>query len=226
MTLLNPTEEPKAGCLWEEAKANGRKDFFFFLFLSPPAETVVCLTGFVDRETHALAVRHRTRSKRMRRKCKRCTWSKRQVEENHRVIRCCWFKQTHDPQSSSENLPQAQSHPWCHEWSREMGIIKRTQLSLLFREVYLQRLSVPFRAKLCRASRRLSFLAIPLYCSAMKSRVMSAVASGKGGRGGGWKAALVFLPLLQTAVINLDDSLRSCQARALHRGPLQGKYAI
>lgn len=42
---------------------------------------------------------------------------------------------------------------------------------------------------------------------------MSAVASG---RGRGREAALVFLPLLTTG-INLDDSLRSCQARALHQ---------
>lgn len=43
---------------------------------------------------------------------------------------------------------------------------------------------------------------------------MSAVASG---RGSGKEAALVILPLLQTAGINLDDSLRFCQAPALHQ---------
>lgn len=151
----------------------------------------------------------------MRPKCKRCTRSRRQVEkENHGVIWCCRFKQTHDPQSCSENIAQAQSYPWCHEWWPETGIMKRNQVPLLFKEMYQSRQSIPLWAKLCRASRRLSSVAIRLYCSAMKSRVMSAVASG---RGSGREAALVFLPLLHTAGINLDDSLRSCQAHALHQ---------
>lgn len=93
-------------------------------------------------------------------------------------------------------------------------MIKRNQLSLFFKEIYQSRLSIPLRAKSCSASRRLSSLAIQLYCRAMKSRVMSAVASG---RGSGREAALMFLPLLHTAGINLDDSLRSCQAHALHQ---------